>query len=227
MVKQAFLSNPFFRFFKTHPNIFLFAFFGLLTLFSFFFFDQGIALVFDGFSKRKIGYLFKAISQIASFQFWLPVLIFIWFCYIAAAGFSRSADSFYFFMVRSRQTLYVFCSFFLASSVAQFLRMVVNRYDPRDFLLSISADLQTVPWEEAASFPSLHVALTTALLCAMMFISNRRRPLYILIIFLISVSRLFLERNYLSDILFGMMIGFFSAKFLHAKFRKFIGVYQK
>lgn len=135
----------------------------------------------DFFNSHQNKYIYSFMNFISLYAFLIPLFIII---YILIS-------------LKDKKNLIKFpIGFLLSVGIVYFLKFIVNRARPFD-----ASDLN--------SFPSNHAAAVFSVLPLLK--SNKFRIIWIIFSILVMISRLYLGRHYLTDVIAGAIIGYFAS----------------
>ncbi|MBN2520318.1 MAG: phosphatase PAP2 family protein [Bacteroidales bacterium] len=159
--------------------------------------DQ-IHIYLNQFHNPILNILFKYITHLGSGYFTLLIVLL-------------------FLFIKYKNSVILFISFISSGIIVQFLKNFVYKDSVRPAMyFSNKYELQLVPGVEmyyANSYPSGHTATAFALFICLAFMTKNRliKHLYFLLAVIVGYSRIYLSQHFLSDVLFGSVIGFICA----------------
>lgn len=114
-----------------------------------------------------------------------------------------------FFIIKKRNDLlfYSLISLLISSLIVFLIKSLYFR--PRPF---VDIGLPSIDGSTNSSFPSGHVNRYSSLL-PFFWLYKNMRLFIILIVILVAISRMYLQAHYLSDVIFGFMIGYYTSVF--------------
>ncbi|MEA3378126.1 MAG: phosphatase PAP2 family protein [Nanoarchaeota archaeon] len=169
-------------------------FFAFLSLILSLAFDNRICQIISKLRLVPLNVLFEGITYIGS-----------------AIAFIIMGLCIYFWIKKKKQLiLQLLVGTGIAFCVSYLLKILIAR--PRPYItLNI---INLVQHMSHGSFPSMHAAMTFAILPFLIKISKKLQYLWIALACLIAFSRLYLGVHYLSDIIAGSLIGFISSSLI-------------
>ena len=102
----------------------------------------------------------------------------------------------------------LFLTFFLALVFSFVLKLIVLRQRPNEILYYPLTHIIDY------SFPSMHSMIAFSLLPLLLTYLPNQKPFWIAFVFLVAVSRIYFGFHYLSDVVFGAVVGYFIGKIL-------------
>lgn len=176
----------------------------ILCIISYIYVDRILAISMNmSINGGLIDSIFKLLDDIADPNTWAGIFVIVFLISLWKA-----------FRKKHSQKLYVFTlALFIALAVASVLKFSLARYRPDLYLSEGLYGFHFFSMHSAFnSFPSGHVTLNFAGLLALGYVVNKKSfaNVMLIIAIIIAISRILLDKHFLSDILAGMYIGIFS-----------------
>lgn len=185
------------------------------------FWDIPLAWYFELELDRDIHRTMGMVTEAANSAIWfgLAVLGFAVSRYLARHA--SSADKTQRFLGHARSWGFMIVSMITAAAFLNALKLIIGRYRPRYMFNDNLVGFE--PFSVAlkmASFPSGHAQSICSAMIALMFLTPRYAPLYLLVALAVSASRFMTAVHFVSDVIAGAFVSFAVAIFIRHWFER-------